>query len=53
MSMFVIEPKSFSPPAFAEILISRALIVSANAFASATILASLCALCFRFSAKTF
>jgi hypothetical protein len=41
------------PPAFAEILISIAFKASANACASATTLASLCALCFRFSANTF
>jgi hypothetical protein len=49
----VIEPNNFSPPAFAKILISIAFKASANDFASATTLASLCALCFRFSANTF
>ena len=51
--MLVIEPNNFSPPALAAIFISRAFKVSANAFASLTILASLCAYCFKFSAKTF
>jgi hypothetical protein len=53
ISALVIDPNNFSPPAFAVIFISKALIASAVAFASATTLASLCAFCFKFSAKTF
>jgi hypothetical protein len=51
ISIFVIEPNNFSPPAFATILIS-AFKASATACASLTYLA-LCALCFKFSANTF
>jgi hypothetical protein len=43
ISILVIEPNNFSPPAFAVILISIAFKASANACASATTLA-LCAL---------
>ena len=53
ISALVTEPNNFSPPALAVILISNALIASASAFASATNFASLCAFCFKFSAKTF
>ena len=53
MSILVIEPNNFSPPALANILISIAFKASPNAFASATTLASLWALCFKFSANTF
>ena len=53
MLALVTEPNNLSPPALAVILISKAFKASAKDFASATILASLCAFCFKFSAKTF
>lgn len=48
------EPNNLSPvPTLDAILISKPLIVSAILVASSTILASLNARCFKFSAKTF